>query len=104
MTTFGTGYSSLNYLKTFPVSTLKIDLSFIRDIPADQRAIAVVKTVLSLGHGLGIGVVAEGVETAEQFDFLRNSGCDQIQGYYVNRPVRKEEFSDWVRDWNRRSC
>lgn len=92
---FGTGYSSLNYLKTFPVSTLKIDLSFVRDLPDDPRAVAVAKTVLSLGHGLGIEVVAEGVEKTAQLEFLKDAGCDVIQGYLVNRPLSAETFIDW---------
>ncbi len=92
---FGTGYSSLNYLKTFPVSTLKIDLSFVRDLPGDPRAVAVAKTVLSLGHGLGIEVVAEGVETEAQKQFLEQAGCDVIQGYLVNRPLAPTEFIGW---------
>lgn len=92
---FGTGYSSLNYLKTFPVSTLKIDLSFVRDLPNDLRAVAVAKTVLSLGHGLGIEVVAEGVETEAQRHFLEEAGCDVIQGYLVNRPLAPTEFINW---------
>lgn len=92
---FGTGYSSLNYLKTFPVSTLKIDLSFVRDLPSDLKAVAVAKTVLSLGHGLGIEVVAEGVETEDQRRFLEQAGCDVIQGYLVNRPLSPTEFIEW---------
>lgn len=93
---FGTGYSSLNYLKTFPVSTLKIDLSFVRDLPNDLKAVAVAKTVLSLGHGLGIEVVAEGVETEAQRRFLEQAGCDVIQGYLVNRPLAPSEFIGWL--------
>ena len=92
---FGTGYSSLNYLKTFPVSTLKIDLSFVRDLPGDLKAVAVAKTVLSLGHGLGIEVVAEGVENEAQRRFLEQAGCDVIQGYLVNRPLAPSEFIGW---------
>jgi EAL domain-containing protein (putative c-di-GMP-specific phosphodiesterase class I) len=94
---FGTGYSSLNYLRTFPVSTLKIDLTFVRDLPDDDRAVAVARTVLSLGHGLGLQVVAEGVENTEQLDFLKLSGCDVIQGYLIDRPLLAEEFANMIR-------
>ena len=93
---FGTGYSSLNYLKTFPVATLKIDLSFVRDLPHDLRAVAIAKTVLSLGHGLGLSVVAEGVETVEQRNFLRDAGCDIMQGYLINKPLPVPEFTAWA--------
>lgn len=97
---FGTGYSSLNYLKSFPVSTLKIDLSFVRDLPDDPRAVAVAKTILSLGHGLGIDVVAEGVETEGQRKFLEESGCNSIQGFLVNRPLPADEFAAWAAHYN----
>ncbi len=95
---FGTGYSSLNYLRTFPVSTLKIDLTFVRDLPDDDRAVAVAKTVLSLGHGLGLKVVAEGVENTRQRDFLKDAGCDIIQGYLVDRPLLADEFADMIHE------
>ncbi len=93
---FGTGYSSLSYLQSFPVSSLKIDLTFVRDLPHDKRAIAIAKTVLSLGHGLGMKVTAEGVETAEQYDFLKEAGCDVVQGYLINRPMPPDEFALWA--------
>jgi diguanylate cyclase (GGDEF)-like protein/PAS domain S-box-containing protein len=93
---FGTGYSSLTHLQSFPVASLKIDLSFVRDLPHDQRAIAIAETVLSLGHGLGMKVTAEGVETTEQHDFLKQSGCDVIQGYLINHPMPPAEFARWA--------
>ncbi len=93
---FGTGYSSLSYLKTFPVSTLKIDRSFISDLPDDPKATAVAKAVLSLGHGLGLQVVAEGVETKSQFDFLTEAGCDQIQGYLLSHSLTPDQFENWA--------
>lgn len=89
---FGTGYSSLSYLKRFPIDTLKIDMSFIRDIDKDAKNQAIVTCVINLSHSLNIRVVAEGVETKEQLDFLRGVGCDYIQGYYFCKPVAKKDL------------
>ncbi|MGC9527049.1 MAG: EAL domain-containing protein [Limnospira sp.] len=93
---FGTGYSSLNYLKRFPFSVLKIDKSFIADIPQDEEAIALVKTMISMGHGLGLVVVAEGIETEEQLHFLRREGCDYGQGYLFSKPLSGSEFQSYL--------
>lgn len=90
---FGTGYSSLSYLKSLPVSTLKIDRSFVRDLPDDPKAVAVSRAILSLGHGLGLKVVAEGVETKEQYQFLCDADCDEIQGYLLSPSMTAEAFS-----------
>jgi EAL domain-containing protein (putative c-di-GMP-specific phosphodiesterase class I) len=84
---FGTGYSSLAYLKRFPVDKLKIDRSFITELPGDRDQGAIVSAIIALAHALQIRVVAEGVETAEQREFLRSCGCDFIQGYLVGKPV-----------------
>jgi diguanylate cyclase (GGDEF)-like protein/PAS domain S-box-containing protein len=89
---FGTGYSSLGYLKSFPVHTLKIDRSFIKDVPADADDVAITHAIIAMGHSLRLNVVAEGVETVEQFEFLREHGCDLMQGYLVARPMPAEDF------------
>ncbi len=89
---FGTGFSSLAYLKRLPVDTIKIDKTFIDDIPADQRDCALVDTILNLGRELGKGVVAEGVETEQQRDWLLAHRCAYLQGYLFSRPVPKDKF------------
>ncbi len=91
---FGTGYSSLSKLKNFPIDTLKIDKSFIDNIPTDKNSATIVTTIIDLGHNLGFNVVAEGVEQKEQFDFLVASGCDQFQGYYFSEPLPSEMLED----------
>jgi len=92
---FGTGHSSLRYLKRFNVDTLKIDRSFIRDTPGDAESSTITQAVIALAHGLGLQVVAEGVETPEQLEFLRAQGCDLIQGYLLSRPLDAETFARW---------
>ncbi|TVX94366.1 EAL domain-containing protein [Paenibacillus agilis] len=92
MDDFGTGYSSLNYLKMFPIGKLKIDQSFIRDLTNSESDKAIVATIISMAHHLKMNVIAEGVETAEQLAFLKESGCDDIQGYYFSRPLPAKEL------------
>src|SRR3984885_14720800 len=94
---FGTGYSSLSSLKRFPVDRLKVDRSFVEHIANDPDDAALVRTIITLGRNLGLKVVAEGVETAEQLQFLREHACDEIQGYYFSRPVPTQQFEELLR-------
>ncbi len=84
---FGTGYSSLSYLNAYPLDTIKIDRSFVSAIPGQPRTMAIVETVVRLGHALRLEVVAEGVETDAQLDAVTRLGCDTVQGYLVSRPL-----------------
>jgi EAL domain-containing protein (putative c-di-GMP-specific phosphodiesterase class I) len=93
---FGTGYSSLTYLKRFPIDRLKIDRSFVLGMLEDSTHLAVIHAVIGLGHTLGLTVVAEGVETAEQADWLRELGCDVGQGYFFARPMTAAAFSRYL--------
>jgi diguanylate cyclase (GGDEF)-like protein len=94
---FGTGYSSLGQLKHFPIDTLKVDRSFIRDIPNDSEDRAITEAIIAMGKTLCLTVVAEGVETAEQERFLREHACDEMQGYYFSKPVAAAQFADLMR-------
>ena len=90
---FGTGYSSLGYLKRFPVDSLKVDRSFILDAPQDTDDAAITQAIIAMSHSLGLKVVAEGVETEEQLEFLRALKCDQVQGYIFSEPLLADEFA-----------
>jgi len=93
---FGTGYSSLSYLKHFPLSTVKIDRSFINDLSQDADARALIDGIITLAHGLRMKVVAEGIETTAQLDYLRSRGCDEAQGYWLCKPVPADEVRNFM--------
>ena len=90
---FGTGYSTLGMLKTLPVRHLKIDQAFIRDLPASAEDLAITRAIIGMAHGLGLTVIAEGVESEEQLELLRKEGCDEVQGYLIGRPVPADQFA-----------
>jgi EAL domain-containing protein (putative c-di-GMP-specific phosphodiesterase class I) len=94
---FGTGYSSLARLKKFPIESVKIDRSFIRDVPGDADDAAIVSAVIAMAHNLRLKVVAEGVETAEQVRFLRERDCDEVQGYLISHPIPPKQVCEFVR-------
>jgi diguanylate cyclase (GGDEF)-like protein/PAS domain S-box-containing protein len=94
---FGTGYSSLSYLKRFPIDKIKIDQSFVRDIATDPDDAAIVTAIIAMAHSLNVKLVAEGVETAQQFDFVRERDCDEYQGYYFSKPLSAEDVWEKIR-------
>jgi EAL domain-containing protein (putative c-di-GMP-specific phosphodiesterase class I) len=95
---FGTGYSSLAYLQRLPVHELKVDRTFVMGIGADRNNAAIVRTIVDLGHNLGLSVVAEGVEDQVCWDALRAMGCDVAQGYALSRPIPVSAFDQWLQD------
>ncbi len=99
MDDFGTGYSSLGHLQQMPVDELKIDRTFISNLPDHQQNAAIVRAVIDMAHNLGLEVVAEGVETTAALRWLREEGCEQAQGYYVSKPMPADEFAPWMRRW-----
>jgi diguanylate cyclase (GGDEF)-like protein len=103
MDDFGTGYSSLAYLKRFPIDTLKVDRSFIRDIPGNSGDMKITRAIIAMAHGLRLKVVAEGVETADQLQFLQSQSCDAVQGYFLYPPLEEDEVAE-VLEFNRRNC
>jgi len=95
---FGTGYSSLASIKRFPFDCIKIDRSFIKDIPQDPDDVAITQAIIAMAHSLRLKVIAEGVETQEQLDFLGEHGCHEFQGYFFRKPQPAEDFSKLLRD------
>jgi EAL domain-containing protein (putative c-di-GMP-specific phosphodiesterase class I) len=96
---FGTGYSSLAYLKRLPITTLKIDKEFVDDLRQGSEDAAITTTVIAMARALGLNVVAEGVETAEQMAFLRAQECDEIQGYWLSPPLEAHRCHAFIRNW-----
>src|SRR4029077_941095 len=100
MDDFGTGYSSLSYLRKFPIDTLKIDQSFVRDLSTDPNDAAIANAIIVLAHSLKLKVVAEGVETPEQEAFLKASQCDKLQGHLFNKPLSISQFDQLLKQGN----
>lgn len=96
---FGTGYSSLAYLKMLPIDNLKIDRAFIRDLPGDSTYVAITRAIIDLGRALNFHVTAEGIETREQYEFLRAAGCDTAQGYLIGKPMAAGAFEAWLLEY-----
>jgi EAL domain-containing protein (putative c-di-GMP-specific phosphodiesterase class I) len=98
---FGVGYSSLTHLKRFPIDTLKVDRSFIRDLPEDPEDKAITEAIIAMGKSLNLTVVAEGVETQEQQTFLKEHACDEMQGFFFSKPIPGEAFAELLRQRTR---
>src|SRR5205085_7764526 len=94
---FGTGYSSMSLMKQFPIDTIKIDRSFVRDLPKDSEDQAIAQAIISMGKALGMTVIAEGVETVEQQAFLRNHACDEMPGYLFSKALPAKHMADLLR-------
>jgi len=94
---FGTGQSSLIYLKRFPIDTIKIDQAFVRDVTGEESAAAIVSYIINLAHMLRLEVIAEGVETEEQYEFLKKQGCDRMQGYLLSKPMPATQTREFLR-------
>jgi len=93
---FGTGYSSLGHLKELPIDKVKIDRSFVHDLPANRDSAAITRAIVQMGRSLGMTVIAEGVETEAQRDFLAAQGCDELQGLLISAPLPQAEFEAWI--------
>ena len=101
---FGTGYSSFDYIKRFPFSTLKIDQSFVRDLPDETKNKAIVKSILEMARNLNLNVVAEGIENIDQYNFIKDHGCNEGQGYFISRPLPAEKFTKLLACYNDKKC
>jgi len=97
---FGTGFSSLSYLKLLPVDKLKIDKSFVDDLCTDSGDKAIISAIITLSHNLNLTVVAEGVETLEQYEILRSFNCNEGQGYLFGRPMAPDAFITWLNEYS----
>jgi len=102
MDDFGTGYSSLSYLKKLPISKLKIDQAFVKELPQNTHDIAIVESIISMACAMGFDVIAEGVETLAQHDFLIEKGCHNIQGYFYSKPMPAQEMELFLQDFNKK--
>jgi EAL domain-containing protein (putative c-di-GMP-specific phosphodiesterase class I) len=100
---FGTGYSSLGYLKRFPIDHIKIDRAFVKDIPGSSDDMIITRTIIAMTHNLRLKAIAEGVETQAQHDFLREHGCDEMQGYFFSKPLPEDEFLAFVQKHQRQA-
>lgn len=96
---FGTGYSSLSYLKTFPINKIKIDKSFIDEVPHNPDSTAIVRAMIQMAHALSYEVVVEGIENEEQYNFCKEQGADYGQGYYISRPLDPENVSNFIKTY-----
>jgi diguanylate cyclase (GGDEF)-like protein len=96
---FGTGYSSLAYLRRLPLTALKIDRTFVQELPSHKQDEVIVRSTVGMAHGLNLQAIAEGVEDRQTLDMLRQLGCDQAQGYFISRPLPAGDFRDWARSW-----
>jgi EAL domain-containing protein (putative c-di-GMP-specific phosphodiesterase class I) len=92
---FGTGYSSLSYLARLPIEAVKIDQRFVHGLEHNSNDVAITQAIIALSHSLGLRVIAEGVETSAQFDFLKSHGCEAAQGFLIGRPLEELEFLAW---------
>jgi len=101
---FGTGYSSLAYLKRFEVDKLKIDQTFVRDLPGDMEDAAIVRAIIQMAASLGLSTIAEGVETEAVFELLKEFGCDEAQGYWLARPMLAAQLPEFARRFARGNC